>query len=308
MTLFRRLAISSTGAAFLLVSIGGLVRATKSGLGCGTNWPDCPGAVNRALIIEFSHRAAAGVVIVLLGALAWTAVRNLRRTPALMWPAVAAFGLVLFQAVLGAIVVWLELKAESVVLHLATAMILLAVLVYLSVASLVFDGRLSVSPDPAGRKGGTVAAASVFLLLLVGSYVTGTGAGNAFGDWPLMGGRVIPDLGAHEEIAHFGHRVLAAVVGVVVFIVAMRVIRRRAEFPLQARLVTLGLVLFAIEILVGAANVWTDLNAGAVTLHLALGAGIWASFVGVAVLSHPALSDLRSTTPVRRSRAALETT
>ena len=244
---------------------------TKSGLGCGPNWPDCPGAVNRALIIEFSHRAVAGVLIVLLGALAWNAIRNYRQTPSLMWPAVAAFGLVLFQAVLGAIVVWLELKAESVVLHLATAMILLAVLVYLSVAALAIEGRLDTSPDPAARKSGMVAAASVFLLLLVGSYVTGTGAGNVFPDWPLMDGQVVPDLSVHDQAAHFFHRLLAAVVGVVVLVFALRVIRRKNEVPLQARFAQLGLSLFAIEVLVGAANVWTDLNAALVTAHLALG-------------------------------------
>ena len=306
MTLFRRLAISSTGAAFLLVAIGGLVRATKSGLGCGTNWPDCPGAVNRALMIEFSHRAMAGVVIILLGALAVTAIRSHRRTPALMWPAVAAFGLVMFQAVLGAIVVWLELKTESVVLHLATAMILIAVLVYLSAASLVLEGTLSVTPDPGSRKGALVAAVSVFALLLVGSYVTGAGAGNAFGDWPLMNGRVIPDLGAQEAAAHFIHRVLAVVVGVVVFVVALKVIRNKDRLPQQARLAHAAIGLFAVEVLIGAANVWSDLNAAWVTAHLAVGAGIWSSLVGIGVLSHPALQELRASQPVRSSRAVLE--
>jgi heme a synthase len=306
MALFRRLALASTGATLLLVTIGGLVRATKSGLGCGTNWPDCPGAVNRALIIEFSHRAAAGVVIVLLAALAWAALRYYRQIPSLLWPSLIAFGLVLFQAVLGAIVVWLELKAESVVLHLATAMILLAVLVYLSAATLVVEGRLSVSPDPASRKTGVVAAASVFVLLLVGSYVTGTGAGSAFGDWPLMDGQVIPDLGVHDEAAHFAHRLLAAIVGIVVFVLAWRVIRRREEVPLQARFARLGLVLFGIEVLVGAANVWTDLNAALVTAHLALGASIWASFVSVAVLSHPVVAELRNARSLKTSRAVLE--
>ena len=61
-----------------------------------------------------------------------------------------AFGLVMFQAVLGAVVVWLELKAESVVLHLATAMTLVAVLIYLSISTAVADGTVVPSPD--GRR------------------------------------------------------------------------------------------------------------------------------------------------------------
>lgn len=307
MTLFRRLALTSTGAAFLLVTIGGLVRATKSGLGCGTNWPHCPGAVNRALIIEFSHRATAGVLVILLGVLAVVAWRNLRHIRAVVWPALAAFGLVLFQAVLGAIVVWLELEAESVVMHLGTAMLLLAVLVYLSAASLALDGKLHVRPDPETRKRALGAAGAVFILLLVGSYVTGAGAGNAFPDWPLMNGRVVPDLGVHEYAEHFIHRVLAAVVGVVVAIVAVRIIRDKERIPHQARFASAALGLFAVEVLIGAANVWTNLAAGWVTAHLAIGAAIWGCLVTVAVISNPVLQDLRETAPVRRGRPALET-
>ncbi|MDQ4142127.1 MAG: COX15/CtaA family protein [Actinomycetota bacterium] len=306
MTLFRRLAITSTGAAFLLVTIGGLVRATKSGLGCGTNWPHCPGAVNRALIIEFSHRAVAGIVVLLLGALAVVAWRNLRHVRAVAWPAVAAFGLVLFQAVLGAIVVWLELEAESVVMHLGTAMLLLGLLVYLSTAALVLEGRLEVQSDPKTRNGSRGAAAMVLLLLLVGSYVTGIGAGDVFPDWPLMNGRAIPDLGVHEHAAHFVHRVLAAVTGVIVAVVALRVIRDKDRLRHQARFAHAALGLFAVEVLIGAANVWTDLAAGWVTAHLAIGAAIWASLVGVSVLSDPALQELRSAQPVRRARPVLE--
>ena len=306
MTLFRRLAITSTAASFLLVTIGGLVRATKSGLGCGPNWPHCPGAVNRALIIEFSHRAVAGVVVVLLAVLAIVALRNFRRVRGIVWPAVAAFALVLFQAVLGAIVVWLELRAESVVLHLGTAMVLLAVLVHLSAAALALEGRLDVQSDPRVRRRGLVAAGAVLLLLLVGSYVTGAGAGNVFPDWPLMNGRVIPDLGVHDQAAHFVHRLLAAATGVVVGVFVVQTVRSGQRLPHQARLASAAAGLFVVEVLVGAANVWSDLNAAWVTAHLALGAGIWATLVAVAVVSHPALQQLPRTEPVRRRRPALE--
>ena len=307
MTLFRRLAITSTAAAFLLVTIGGLVRATKSGLGCGANWPHCPGDVNRALIIEFSHRAVAGIVVALLATLAVVAVRNLPHVRAVVWPAVATFALVLFQAVLGAIVVWLELKAESVVLHLGTAMILLALLVYLSAAALVLEGRLDVQSDPALRTRGLVAAGAVLLLLLVGSYVTGTGAGNVFPDWPLMNGRVIPDLGAHDEAAHFFHRLLAAVAGLVVGVLLIQTMRAGRRAPQQAGLARAAAGLFVVEVLIGAANVWSDLNAAWVTAHLALGAGIWLTLVTVAVISHPALQQLPRTAPLGRRQPALDT-
>ena len=70
MTRFQKLSLGSTAATILLVAIGGLVRATKSGLGCGTDWPHCQGHLvpsmeSRAVVIEYSHRVTATVVVVL---------------------------------------------------------------------------------------------------------------------------------------------------------------------------------------------------------------------------------------------------
>ncbi|MDQ3955969.1 MAG: COX15/CtaA family protein, partial [Actinomycetota bacterium] len=203
MTLFRRLAIASTGATFLLMTIGGLVRATKSGLGCGTNWPDCPGDLTRALVIEFSHRASAGLVMILIGATAVAARRAHRGNKAITVPALAAFGLVLFQALLGAVVVWLELRAISVVLHLGTALALLAFLLYLSVAASSLESGRPLPEDRFVSRIGLRMAWAVFALLLVGSYVTGSGAGGVFPDWPLMNGRLVPDLGVESQAVHF---------------------------------------------------------------------------------------------------------
>ncbi len=305
MTTFRRLTVASTVATFLLVGIGGLVRATKSGLGCGTNWPHCPGEVTRALAIELSHRTAAGVVVLLLGALSIVAYRNRHRYPDVLRPVLIAFGLVLFQAVLGAIVVWLELEAESVVLHLATAMALLALLVHITAKAYALGGRLEVPSDREVSRRSTFAAGSVLVLLLAGSYVTGRDAGFVFSDWPLMNGRLVPDLSVGVYAIHFVHRALAAVVGVVVMLTAIPVMRRRKELPLQARLSRFAVGFYAVEVLAGALNVWTRLSSAAVTIHLALGALVWMTLVGVAVVSRPELAQV-ATQPRLRSEPALE--
>ncbi|MEA2477117.1 MAG: heme a synthase, partial [Actinomycetota bacterium] len=120
MTTFRRLVFASTGATLLLVAIGGLVRASDSGLGCGDSWPDCSGHIvpdltNVHQMIEFSHRFMATAVVVLLGSLMVVALRTMRSRPALTYASVAAFGLVIFQAILGAIVVKVDLGAIAVV-------------------------------------------------------------------------------------------------------------------------------------------------------------------------------------------------
>jgi cytochrome c oxidase assembly protein subunit 15 len=167
-------------------------------------------------------------------------------------------------------------------------MSLLALLIYLAAGLVV---GTDTATDRTVSRRATIAAGSVLVLLLVGSYVSGQGAGLAFPDWPLMDGTVLPNLAIETKAIHFLHRALAAIVGVIVFFAAFSVIRRKAEMPAAARLAHIGLGLFLIEVLIGAVNVWTQLNEAAVTAHLAVGAGIWASFVGVAVVTHPGLAE-----------------
>ena len=290
MKAFKPLVVASTIATFLLISIGGLVRATKSGLGCGDDWPECSGKLipsleQRAQIIEYSHRLAAAVVVVLLATLTVLAFRYYRRERHILWPTVGAFGLVMFQALLGMIVVVLHLNAISVVLHLGTALSLLALLIYLS--SIVT--RPVGSPgDPALSKRVRFAAGSVFVLLLVGSYVSGADAGYAFPDWPLMDGRLIPNLGVEDKAIHFLHRALAGIVGVVVFATGFQVLKRAGDIPAARRWIHAALGLFGIEVAIGALNVWTKLNEAAVTAHLAIGAAIWGALVAAALATSPA--------------------
>ena len=303
----RTLATASALATFVLVAIGGLVRATKSGLGCGTDWPACSGKVipvfsDYTVVVEYSHRLAAAAVTVLIAALALTAVRNHRDRPKIMWSAVGAFFLVLFQAGLGAVVVMLELHADTVVLHLATAMTLLALLIHLAL-------RVRASEDgpwPPNRsisRAGLGAALGVLLLLLVGSYLSGTGGTGGFRDWPLMDGKVVPDLAVQAQAIHFFHRALAAIVGAIVLVVGLKVIRRKNEMPLAARFAHIALGLFVVEVLIGAANVWTGLNAAVVTAHLAIGAATWGALVGMAAVSSPSLAEAPAAARTRPGRA-----
>jgi heme a synthase len=308
MRLIRRLSIASLLATLVLVTIGGLVRATKSGMGCGTDWPHCSGRLvpaleNRAVIIEYSHRIAAAIVVLLLAGLAVAAWRERRSSRAVAWGALGAFALVLFQAILGAVVVKLELEAVSVVLHLATAMALLAVLVYTTSAA---RGGAPEPSDPSLGRQAKLAAGAVLLLLMVGSLVSGRDAGLAFGDWPLMGGRVVPDLAVESNAVHFLHRVLALGVGGIVGVVALRHIRRKREMPVKARLAHIALGAFAVEVLVGAANVWTELDAGVVTLHLLLGAVIWVALIGLAAEGRATAAAPRADRALERPRAAME--
>lgn len=230
--------------------------------------------------------------MVLIGATAVAARRSYRGNKAITVPAVAAFGLVLFQALLGAVVVWLELKAISVVLHLGTALTLLALLLYLSVAASSLESDRPLPEDRSVSRTGLRLALAVFALLLVGSYVTGSGAGGVFRDWPLMNGRLVPDLGVESQAVHFAHRLLAAVTGVGLAVALVGLRRRRRELPTQYRIGHVIAGLFALEIMIGAMNVWTDLNAFWVTAHLAVAVATFGAVVALTLISHPVVAQI----------------
>ena len=137
LTRFAKLAIAAAAATFILISVGGLVRATDSGLGC-PDWPLCfgdwvPPAELHAWI-EHSHRLVAAVLVgPLVGAVALITVFTARRRDrALLIAAVGAGVLVIVQALLGGQVVIQQLRRELVTAHLGMALTVLALTILIA--------------------------------------------------------------------------------------------------------------------------------------------------------------------------------
>ena len=131
--LLRRLAAGGAGLAFGLIVLGGVVRITGSGMGCGDHWPRCTGAwfppLDLPTLIEIGHRWAAALVSILVLAVAAAAWRRHRTERALVRPAVLAGAVLVAQVLLGAVTVKLELPPWVIITHLANAMVLLAILI-----------------------------------------------------------------------------------------------------------------------------------------------------------------------------------
>ena len=255
-----------------------------------------PGVPRTNALIEYSHRFTAllvGLFVVMLVAVAWTRYRGSRRVTR---SASAALALWLIQAVLGGLVVTYGLTPGLVTAHLATATLFVGALVYATVAA--FSAGISVTGtvDGATRRC-WVAAGAVFALIVVGGLVRGEGAGLAFPDWPLMDGRVIPPLAGLRPALQFAHRALALIVGLGVVAVAVRTWPyRRTRMP-AAVLTVVAVGLFAGQVAVGAANVWTGLAPGPVVAHVALSSLIWGSLVGAAAASRACGCKERTTWP-----------
>ena len=310
MTRFQRLAAATVTAAFVLVVIGVAVRATDSGLAC-PHWPGCfEGQFLPSLDagfqvwIEWTHRTVAAVIGFMILGLAAFAFLDHRGQRAILLPSIAAVLLVGFQAYLGARTVQLGNTGESVTAHLAAAMALVGLLVYLLVRS-SYPARL-------GPGGGSqrltllaaFAAAATFGVLLFGANVTARDAGLIFPDWPLMNGAIVPVApeGRDDLAALFGthalHRYVAAVVLVILAVTAWAARRLRPPQPRVARLAMLLLGAYIVQVIVGALQIATLLAPWTQTLHVGLGALAWGGAVALAVAAY---YEARIATPLEAS-------
>ena len=276
---FRRLAVVTIAATFVLIAVGGLVRATDSGLGC-PDWPRCFGKLvppaELHAWIEHSHRLVASVVVVLVALLVVAAYRT-GQERAVRRAAVAALVMVLAQALIGAFVVWWKLRADSVTLHLATALALVALLIYIGFRARYASDRSRRHGQDRGfvRLAGA-GAGLLYLQMLVGSTVTGHHAGLAY---PLS--VLLPDLGPSVARIQLAHRALAMVVGALVLAIWVVARRTQRAHPTVTRLAGSAAGLVAVQIGLGLANVANRLSALTVVPHLAVGALLWATMVAL---------------------------
>jgi protoheme IX farnesyltransferase len=305
---FAKLAIAASIATYVLIAVGGLVRATDSGLGC-PDWPLCLGRwvppADLHAWIEHSHRLVAAVAVgPLVGAVALITLLSRRRRDRVLLAAATAAGLlVIVQALLGGQVVIQQLRRELVTAHLAMALTVLAL-------TIVIADRAASGPLPARRTGartGVIAAttAAVFAQMLLGSWVTGHGAGLAFPDFPLMDGSLLPALTAPEQAIQLAHRALAvAVLGMVLWTAAA--VRGSTRGRLPRRLAGAAVVLILVQLVLGAANVWSRLSALFVVPHLAVGAALFAILVWLYLGARRAPGHVATRDPsvVERARRA----
>jgi heme a synthase len=166
---FQRWALATTAATYLLIGIGGFVRAAGAGLGC-PDWPRCfgrwipptdvsqiPPSIDPALFnfqkawIEYINRLVGVAIGILIFVTLIYAIRTHRREPRILWPTVIAFLLVGFEGWLGGQVVYAKLAPLVLSAHLACALVLAGLLLYATVCAFFPEGR-SLKQLPADRR------------------------------------------------------------------------------------------------------------------------------------------------------------
>ena len=296
--IFRWAAIVTLALAFAQVTLGGVVRTTGSGLGC-PDWPLCHGQIippfQTDTLIEYSHRLSAsvlGVVMLVTAGMVWL---YYRRNSWMLGSAVVGLALVVAAALLGGATVLTELEWWLRLIHLALAEALATALVVLILAGWRETGVSppSQSSPPGGKRSLShrglnvlVAAtfAGVFILMLSGSFMVGYGGSSACATWPLCRGEIMPE-GVPAAI-HMGHRMLSAMVGVMVLALAAAAYARGRELPglRWSALFTAGL--FAVQIVAGAWIIWARFAAEMKAVHLSLATLTWVALTFLCVLAY----------------------
>jgi heme a synthase len=287
---FKRATWTVLACTVLVILWGAYVRATGSGAGCGRHWPLCNGEVvprapSTAMLIEYSHRATAGLSVILVIALCVWAFRAHPKGHVVRKTSFVAVLFALGEALIGAMLVLYELVADDTSMKRGVSGALHLVNTFFLLGALTLTAYFASGGAPIKlRKQGVVP----WLVggILLGMLVLGTsGAVTALGD-TLFPPKSIAEGFAQElsPTAHLFlrlrilHPVIAASVGAGVLALATgspiarpsEVTRIAARIVLFAYLAQFGLGFVNVALL---APVWMQM------IHLFTADVVWVSLV-----------------------------
>jgi len=276
---------------YALIVFGGIVRITGSGMGCGDDWPKCNGhwipPMTFETLIEYAHRLlGVSIGLVLIGVFAY-ALRHRRSAGFAGKNGVLRYAswvlvLVVVQGLLGAVTVWLEIPPMVVVVHFATALIIMGILLAAAVRAraLAKAERAVVNAEEArtDARHATIALVLGFAVVVFGALVANyPGAPQACQGFPLCNGSVLPS-GVWLVQIHWVHRFLAFVAFFYVTHHGFRA-RKRVATPSVRISAMAAAAAITLQIAVAAGLVLMHLPRELQALHLAVGAAVWAFLV-----------------------------
>jgi len=216
---FARFAWATLVFNFFVILWGAFVRATGSGAGCGKHWPQCDGqwigpAQSVEQLIEFTHRATAGVALILTVILVIGACRLFDRGHRVRKAAWTTLAFMIAEALLGAGLVLFGLVEDDD--SVARAVVIAAHLLN-TLALLGFMALTAWWATRPGQLNLTQPAKKAFTLAIAGLFLVGiTGAIAALGDTLFPEADHLDNLkpGAHFLLQlRMAHPIVALVVG-----------------------------------------------------------------------------------------------
>ncbi len=269
---------------------GAFVRASGSGAGCGNHWPNCNGEIlptpeNINTVIEFTHRALSGVLLLAVLALLIWGWRSYPKGNPVRIGVTGSAAFVLLEAALGAGLVLFRLvendssvlRAVVIALHLLNTFILLA---FLTLTAWWASGGAALSLKSKG-----------YLPLLLGVGLVGVAIIGMSGAITALGDTLFPAKSLAEgfaqdsdENAHFlirlrvYHPIIAIIVGMYTLYLVGRIYRKVNNKPTKTLCTLLG-GLVIIQLAVGAANLLLLAPIAMQIIHLLIADAVWISYI-----------------------------
>ncbi len=301
--LFKRLILAAVVTTFALIVLGGVVRLTGSGLGC-PDWPLCHGEIipplNLQAWIEYTHRLAAALTSIFIVGAAAFAFWRYRRDKIIFRATLAAFILLIAQILLGALTVLLKLPAVIVAVHLSNAMLIFAALLLAATYALRPVQIAPNASDARLRRRALGSLIGAFILIVSGTFVTGTSAGYTCPTFPICNDQILPSA-LLPQIA-FLHRVVAAAIGLHILFTFRRARQTHAHYRALMRVANLALAIFAAQMLIGAWNVIEKFPLALNLLHLAAATAFWGALVVFTALAYQGAARDTETSVLPRSQ------
>lgn len=273
--------VITLASQIIIVLTGGLVRLTESGLGC-TDWPHCtPDAffpVPEQGIhpyIEYANRVWGAVVMAIAIWMFILALRNIKRggSREILVLSFLIGVLTAAQAIIGAVVVWLELRPDTVGIHFILSVILVSMSTML--VWRVFDGTRGPRAVSTAQTVLAHGASAMFAFVIFMGTLT-TGSGPHAGDGGAVRNGLNPELMQH---LHAWPSYALMAINIAIIVVAMK------RGPRRHLVSALGLFAASLfQMTIGIIQSNTGLPVGLVAAHM-VGSVVAAVAVTTVVLS-----------------------
>jgi cytochrome c oxidase assembly protein subunit 15 len=284
-TRFQRiLLLTASVITYLLVTMGGIVCATRSTLGC-PDWPGCFGQFIPPLqsnaIIEYTHRFIAALTTPLI---ITAAIVGWRRSRPMKWisrPPVIAVAFTFAVIVFGAFAVLTGLPPALAAVDLGSALIVLALMVIATVSAFAQRDNPMLADSLSFRKPFARlvlwTAGAVFFVLVSAVLVAESGSLVRCLGWPLYDEPLLLD-GLRGWLL-LARRLVAGAAAILIFAIVIQAWRTQRGQAGIVRVATLVGVLFLVEAISGILIRTSGFAPYLLVPYVAAAAGLWALLV-----------------------------
>ncbi|HLO11063.1 MAG TPA: COX15/CtaA family protein [Pseudoneobacillus sp.] len=274
--MIKRTAFLAIVVTYILIVFGGYVATSKSGMGCGPEWPLCNGKVIPNLqgetLIEFTHRFI-GLLLVILTAILFIHIRRSNLDKSLQNAAMWMVSLLTIQVLAGAVIVILDLPTIVVTLHLIVAMLFILNLLWIFRRVHQNSRNAFLSSE---KQKNIIAHLNVLMLLVLftiglGAYIKHQHYGLAC-DWLDCRDTWLP-LTVPEALQSL-HRIVALITAAYTIMLTVFAFSNNWGGRMKRRFLFAAFIVL-IQIVIGVLTIMTNISTSWAVIHLATGTALF---------------------------------